>query len=57
MDRSRIFTPPVDTVPNSEPMLVKVPLDHLEWGNRTSQQKGWDNTSGAKNIRNLPNGK
>lgn len=56
MDRSRIFTPPQDRVPDSDAAIVRVPMDKMDWANRPSQQKGWDN-SAAKTIRNLPNGR
>lgn len=56
MDRSRIFTPPQDSVPETDAAIVRVPMKQMDWANRSSQQKGWDN-SGAKTIRNLPNGK
>lgn len=52
---SRVFSPPQDRVPDSDPAIVRVPLDEMPWAARKSQQKGWD--SGWAGVRNLPNGK
>lgn len=52
---SRLFTPPMDRVPDSDPMLVRVPMKELDWANRPSQQKPWG--SGWMTVKNLSNGK
>ncbi len=57
MDKSRLFTPPQDNVPWEDPAIVRVPLQKMDWANRPSQQKAWDNGSGTKAVKNLPNGK
>lgn len=55
MDKSRLFTPPQNHVPENDPAIVRVPLDHMPWANRKSQQKAWE--SGWAGIKNLPNGR
>lgn len=54
-DSSRLFTPPVDRVPDSDPMIIRIPLDKMDWSARKSQQKPWD--TGWAGVKNLPNGK
>lgn len=56
MDPSRLFTPPQNHVPESDPMIVRVPMDHMPWSARKSQQKGWD-TKEAGTLTHIPNGK
>lgn len=51
---SRLFTPPMDRVPDSDPMIVRVPLKEMDWSNRGSQQKPW--ATGWATVKNLRNG-
>jgi hypothetical protein len=53
-DRSPLFNPPQDRVPDSDPAIVRVPLDHMPWSARKSQQHAWD--KGDKSIKHVPNG-
>jgi hypothetical protein len=55
-DSSRLFTPPQNNVPDSDPMIVRVPLKSMDWANRSSQQKAWD-TKEVGGVKNLPNGR
>lgn len=55
MDKSRLFTPPQDRVPDSDPAIVRVPMQETDWANRRSQQKAW--SSGWASLKNLPNGR
>lgn len=54
-DRSPLFTPPQDRVPDSDPAIVRVPMDHMPWSARKSQQHAWD--KGVGGTKNLPNGR
>lgn len=53
-DNSRLFTPPMDALRDSDPQIVKVPLNQMDWASRSSQQKSWD--SGWATVKNLKNG-
>lgn len=57
VDRSVLFTPPQNTVPDSgtDRSIVLVPLKSMDWANRPSQQKAWDKDIGG--VKNLPNGR
>lgn len=54
-DSSRLFTPPQNHVPDSDPSIIRVPMKSMDWANRPSQQKPWDKDIGG--VKNLPNGK
>lgn len=56
MDKSRLFTPPQDHVPESDPAIIRIPMKEMDWAARRSQQKGWDN-SGGKGLKHIPNGR
>lgn len=51
---SRVFSPPMDRVPDSDPMIVRVPLDDMDWAARKSSQRTW--ADGPKSIKHVPNG-
>lgn len=55
-DNSRLFTPPQNHVPESDPMIVRIPLEHMPWAARRSQQKTWM-TREVGGVKNIPNGK
>lgn len=54
MDKSRLFTPPQNSVPDTDPAIVRVPMTEMDWANRRSQQKSWN--SGWAGVKNLKNG-
>lgn len=50
---SRLFTPPMDGLRDSDPQIVKVPLNSMDFASRSSQQKPWGSTwAGVKNLKN-----
>lgn len=51
---SRVFSAPQDHVPDSDPMIERVPLDDMDWAARKSQQHGW--AAGPKTIKHVKNG-
>jgi hypothetical protein len=52
---SVLFNPPQNSVPDSDPSIVRIPLKQMDWAARSSQQKPWDKDIGG--VKNLPNGK
>lgn len=55
-DKSRLWNPPQDDVPWEDPAIVRVPQKEMDWGNRKSQQKAWDQKA-VDGLKNLPNGR
>lgn len=51
---SRVFTPPMDRVPDSDPMIVRVPMEDMDWSARRTTQRTW--SDGPKTIKHVPNG-
>lgn len=51
---SPAFKPPMDRVTESDPQIIRVPMDKMDWAARRSQLPGQDQ-SGAKPLRNIPN--
>ncbi len=55
MSDSRAFVPPVNQIKDTDPMLVRVPMDKTDIGFRKSQQTGMNNDH--MGVNNLSNGK
>lgn len=51
---SPAFKPPMDRVTDSDPMIVRVPMDEVQWANRKSQQPSM-NEQAAGSLRHIPN--
>lgn len=54
MDKSPLFNPPQDRVPDSDPAIVRVPMEKMDWAARSSQQKSWSND--WQTIKHVKNG-
>lgn len=54
-DKSPAFNPPVNTVKDSDPMIVRVPMDRTDIGFRPSQRPTMKDDHFA--INHVPNGK
>lgn len=52
---SPAFVPPVNSVKDSDPMVIRVPLDKTDFGARMSTQKAID-TANSMTVNNLKNG-
>ena len=64
MDSSRLFTPPQNHVPESDPAIIRVPMVQMPWSARQStlgmawNQRGQSNDVDATgNTKNIPNGR
>lgn len=53
-DPSPAFNPPMNRVIDSDPQIVRVPLDKTDWGARMSSQKSMEN---GMPLVHVPNGK
>lgn len=47
-----IFSPPQTKVTDKDPMIVKVPMESMDWANRKSQQP---TLMTAATVANIPN--
>lgn len=47
-----IFNPPMNRITDKDPMIVKVPMDKVDWAFRQSQQPASMNDMGVVNIPN-----
>lgn len=51
---SPAFKPPMDRVTESDPAIIRVAMDRVEWGWRASQSPAQDQ-HGTKPLKNIPN--
>ena len=51
---SPAFKPPMDRVTESDPAIIRVAMDKVEWGFRPSQFPGQDQGA-TKPLKNIPN--
>jgi hypothetical protein len=58
-DSTPLFNPPQNHVPDTDQAIIRVPLDHMPWAARKSQQNMWFKGEGdaTGNVKNLANGK
>ncbi|MGE3582795.1 MAG: hypothetical protein AB7J28_15430 [Hyphomonadaceae bacterium] len=55
-DRSPAFNPPMNSLPSEkDPMIVKVPMEKMDWAARRSQQENIK--AGDMGITHVPNGR
>ncbi len=54
-DQSPAFNPPMTTVKDSDPLVMKVPMDKVDWANRKSQQPTFQD--GLPPIQHVGNGR
>lgn len=52
---SRAFNPPVNTIRENDPMVMKVPMDKVDFGFRKSQQPPM--RAEGMGLSHIPNGK
>ena len=51
---SPAFKPPMDRVTDSDPQIIRIPLDQTDWAFRRSQNPA-QNQGATKPLRNIPN--
>ena len=51
---SPAFKPPMDRVTDNDPMVQRVPMDHVGWGWRSSQNPS-QNQGATKPLKHIPN--
>ena len=54
MPDSPAFNPPSLQPKDTDPMVIKVPMKEVDWGNRSSQQPSM--RAERMSLKNLPNG-
>ena len=53
---SPAFTPPMNRVTDNDPMVIRVPMDKVDIGNRKSAQNGLMQNEATGGVRNIKNG-
>lgn len=51
---SPAFKPPMDRVTDSDPQIIRVPMDKVDWGFRKSQDPMQDQGA-TKPLKHIPN--
>lgn len=54
-DQSPAFNPPSGTVKDTDPMIIKVPMDRMDWAARKESQPQFQD--GLPPITHIPNGR
>lgn len=55
MSDSPAFNPPAGTVKDTDPMVMKVPMDRTDWGARKESQPSFQD--GLPPVSHIPNGR